>query len=250
MLKFYFMRNKILLLGLVITCSLQTFARAQIRSTIQVNTGGYYIFGYDRFEGPKSAPPTGLQGNYKSAVALLGLQYQYRFCKNLHAFANYSMASNQPDFISSKSGFGRFATYRHDMTMLLGLTDGRFEDAEGLLISRNNYHFFDAGLGYQYSFSGRHHLKGSFGLSYAYGYNVYLTKLIVSPYPDQAWSEVIPETAYRGEHVGYWGAVAGISYDYSFWENRLNAGTDAHFRYYESDMPFFMNYGLHVGFNF
>lgn len=242
------MKNKILFLGLMMASTLFMPTLAQNRSSVQLHTGGYYIFGYER-EGMPSSSSKGIQDNYKNAVALLGIQYQYRFDKNLLIFANYTMTSNQPDFINS-NGTARFATYRHDLSPLLEVTGGRFEDANGILIFRGNYHFFDAGLGYQYSLSGKHKLTGNLGLSYAYGYNFYLTKMIISPYPGEPWSEVIPESAYRSAHEGYWGAVAGLSYNYVFWKDRLSAGADIHFRYYERNMPFFMNYGMHMSYNF
>jgi len=242
------MKNKIRLLGLMMATTLSLQALAQSRSTVQLHTGSYYIFGYDRESMPSSSSK-GIQNNYKNAVALLGIQYQYRLDKNLSVFADYTITTHQPDFIDLNRT-SPFATYRFDLNPVLEVNNGRFEDAGGLLVSRGNYHFFDAGLGYQYVFSGKHKLTGNLGLSYAYGTNIYLTKMIVSPYPDQAWSEVIPETTYRSAHEGYWGAVAGLRYDYAFWENRLSAGADVHFRYYSGRMPGFMNYGLHVGYNF
>jgi len=243
------MKNKIRLLGLMMATVLSLPALAQSRSTVQLHTGSYYIFGYERLSDPQFSYPTGVQDNEKNAVALLGIQYQYRLDKNLSVFADYTITTNQPDFIDLNRT-SRFATYRFNLNPVLEVNNGRFEDADGLLVSRNNYHFFDAGLGYRYSFSAKHKLTGKIGLSYAYGTNVYLTKMTVSPYPNQAWSEVIPETTYRSAHEGYWGAVAGLSYDYTFWENRLSAGADIHFRYYSGRMPGFMDYGLHVGYNF
>lgn len=241
------MKNKIFLLALMTAFTLPVFA--QTKSSVKLHTGGYYIFGYDRLYSNQFSSSSGVQDNEKNAVALLGIQYQYQLDKNLSVFADYTMTTNQPDFIDI-NGTSRFANYRYDVSPFLNANNGRFEDADGLLVSRGNYHFFDAGMSYQYAFSAKHKLTGNLGLSYAYGYNVYLTKMIVSPYPGHPWDEVLPELGYRGAHEGYWGAVAGLSYDYAFWKNRLTAGADVQFRYYEGSMPGFMNYGLHLGYNF
>lgn len=242
------MKNKIFFFTLMMVFTLPAFG--QTKSSVQLHTGGYYILGYERLNGSQFSSPTGIQDNYKSAVALLGIQYQYQLGKNFSVFAAYTMTANQPDFLAL-NGSSRFATYRNDLDLISKIYNNHYEDAKGLLFYRGNYHFFDAGMSYQYAFSNKHKLTGNLGLSYSYGYNVYQTKLIIPPYyDDQTWNEVIAEVAFRGVHEGYWGAVAGLSYDYFFWKNRLSAGLDVHFRYYENSMPCFLNYGLHVGYSF
>lgn len=240
-----------LFLGLLL---LTTSAMAQKRSTIQINTGGFYLFGYRSLNSGYSSivDSKGLQGtNYKKVFAMQGIKYQYRFLKSFSAFAAYSLTSNQHQFYH----FGNWsaAVFSVEKQGSFDLIKSKYgwyySDPHGILSERWGYHFFDAGLNYEYTKLGKSHISAELGLTFAYGQNIYITKLVWAP-PMPDGSGDVELGGMRAEHEGYWGAVGGLNYDYLFWENRISAGADIHFRYYESSMPSFMNYGLHVGYHF
>lgn len=238
----------LLFLGLLL---LTVPAKAQQkRSSIQINTGGYYLFGYRSLESDHLFDSRGAQANYKNIFAMQGIKYKYRFYKYLSVFAGYSLTNNQHRFYNFGNRVRGFSFEQQGAFYEIKAKYGwYYSDPHGILSERWGYHFFDAGLNYEYSKLGKSRISAELGLSFAYGQNIYITKLVWAP-PMPDGSGDVELGAMRDDHVGYWGAVCGLSYDYIFWNNRLKAGVDIHFRYYEESMPFFMNYGLHVGCDF
>ena len=85
-------------------------------------------------------------------------------------------------------------------------------------------------------------------LSYAQGTEYTMTYTPLE-YESYGWN-CLGLQGTENEEKGYFGALAGIRYDYSFWKNRLNAGLNFDARQYAGGFPFQVNYGGHMGFNF
>ena len=122
------------------------------------------------------------------------------------------------------------------------------EKTIGKATHRSSLNYADLGATYKLLQPGRRHqLTLRAGISKAWGSSVYITSYDPIPRPwDWEWG---PATAdFRQER--FFGALAGIRYDYSFWKNRLNAGLNFDARHYAGGFPFQVNYGAHLGFNF
>jgi hypothetical protein len=122
-------------------------------------------------------------------------------------------------------------------------------DDTGKLIERQNYHYFDAGVRYEVFSAKNQALSFRQDLSVAYGTNVYLkdlSALWISP--DEPFHIIVAEL--EGKKEAQIGGVTGIAYDYHLWENRINIGLDVATRYYTGGLPFQINYGIHLGYNF
>lgn len=174
--------------------------------------------------------------------------------------------------------------YNHSMTNVVGLTLGRkinerteltlgyvFPNAQGILtygmgrllsseeildsyddlgklFDRWRYHYWDAGVRYKIVAIGNHSLKAFQSISLAHGENDYLENMGVVPIPGNSSHTVFIE--YETKKECYMGGTTGLSYDYTFWKNRINIGAHFAARYYLKNFPFQVNYGLHLGYNF
>jgi hypothetical protein len=107
--------------------------------------------------------------------------------------------------------------------------------------------FFDLFATHAFQFR-NHKIAGLAGLSLVTGINRYKTKLDI--WYNLPYELIIYNKEYKEERGVYLGAVAGLTYDYSFCSNRLNAGMDFLARYYPGDFPFTTNYGIHIGYSF
>lgn len=121
----------------------------------------------------------------------------------------------------------------------------------GKIETRHRYHFFDLGLSYSLLKIKRHTLSAGAAASFTLGENIYKTKpvIILPPPPPGGQAEII-DFAYEKREEHYWGGVADIRYDFTFWKNRINVGADLAARLYGGGFPFSLNYGIHAGFNF
>ncbi len=173
-----------------------------------------------------------------SFIESFNINYSKSILKNTHIYTNYLNAPNA--------------------SAVLMRANPMSENDDGKLDSREKYHFFDLGVGYQFFNLKNHSISINGALSIAYGTNVY---------------QLYMEATTRKET--YFGGTVNLKYDYVFWKDRLNVGINLGGRKYLSknnahlemlspnlqhidpnipggrhDFPFHLNYGIHVGFSF
>lgn len=179
------------------------------------------------------------------------MKYQYHLTNHFSVYGNFT-TNYIPNYRFEQDYMGYFVFLGNaspfEKEYIHYYPDGDYyvyNNPKGHLVQMANYYFFDIGGSYTYAINQRNKLSAHLALSNAYGTNMYL------------YSEVYYHTGNETLHAhfgnkkaDYWGAVAGLSYDYYFWRERMNVGATVNFRYYEKDMPFFVNYGPLIGFSF
>jgi|SRR5690606_19450844 len=149
------------------------------------------------------------------------------------------------------------------------------KEAVGKIENRGKYNYFDLGGAYKLWGFKNHTFSLSAALSLTYGENSYLTHVVWSdPKPGELYGRPF-HADYDKKMESYFGGVAGLRYDYTFWKNRINIGVDIAARHYfgkknaklenphpntqvsdpnipggRNNFPFQINYGIHVGYNF
>ena len=108
------------------------------------------------------------------------------------------------------------------------------------------FNYADLGGSYTFLKGKRHKLSARAGLSYATG-NSYREGYYTVP---EGMVICLAAPQFLTEKKGYFGALAGIRYNYFFWKNRINTGINFEARQYSGGFAFGVNYGMHLGFNF
>lgn len=158
-------------------------------------------------------------------------RYQFDFNKNVGIYIAVNRAP---------TGGNTFAAER-------GLAD---TNGIGKRQAWGKYYFYDLGLNYNLYQYKHHCISVNAALSYAKGEDIYLKSMIWLP----SWSGGpgfhIIEFENENKKAAYWGAVAGLRYDYYFNKDRCKVGAYFSGRYYGNDFPFQLNYGLGIGYVF
>lgn len=145
----------------------------------------------------------------------------------------------------------------------------------GKLTTHYEFNYFDIGGKYQLYKIKSHDFSITGALSLAHGRNEYLTHVVWSePEPGEPYGHPF-HANYATKKETYFGALAGLRYDYRFWNNRINIGLYLSARCYfgkknaklenpypgtqvpdpnipggRHSFPFQGNHGIHVGYNF
>lgn len=110
---------------------------------------------------------------------------------------------------------------------------------------RSYYRMIDLYAGYIFPIK-KHSISGSIGCSYTYGTNTFIDSFVVDPldprYDVPVWR--------HERNVGYLGAMAMISYDYTFCRNRFSVGIDYKLRLYQRIYVGYFLAGMHMRVNF
>ncbi len=186
----------------------------------------------------------------KNRIELSLFQYQ---------FANVSPASHYSplDKISVSVGYQRALTNRVGVFVQYSGMPGesqigyeRAGEKTPTGFGGGEYHrafnFTDLGGSYNFLKGKRHQFSARAGLSYARG-NSYKEGYYNVP---EGVTICLAAPQFLTEKKGYFGALAGVRYDYALCKNRLNAGLNLDARHYAGGFAFGVNYGMHLGFNF
>lgn len=202
--------KNILLALILVTTTLPGLA--QKKNRIELGLGGYHFFD--------------VIGYYNRPYTLGSISYQRNFSEDL-VFR-----------IGATNTIRNYLVDIYAVTLTQEQYSGD-KNAIDKIERRTLYYFFDLSVSYRFFDKGSNQFSAFAGPSMAYGRNEYLRAVHTDDYYE---GELVSET--------YSGAVAGLRYDYLFWQDRLNVGFEVLGRYYFGDFPFQLNYGLRVGYNF
>lgn len=162
---------------------------------------------------------------------LIGLKYTRQVRNHIYVFANTIFTGDQ-------FGINHVQPVISETYNTWGTLETKLE--------YSRYSFYDIGLSYRWEPACRHFLSLGIGPSFAYGKNNYIQYKSLPPSATGGGFYHTNEYKWKG----YFGGQINVSYDYELLKSRINIGAEAITRYYAKDLPFSINYGLHIGYNF
>ncbi len=204
------------LLALLITFSTATLGE-DFKNQLSVQTGYSYILSRavsERTEGIFNIP---------------GASYQ-RELRN-HVGVKLTFSAWNPSFING---------FKSDQTFFKMLDTNQIV---GSKLRLKGYKYVDFSAYYHYQFK-THHAYVVLGPSFTFGTTQYITSYYLNPDPPV---DMVIYTEDKKEVL--LGIVGGLSYNVSFFKNRLSAGPFANFRYYPKLFPQ-LDFGIQVGYRF
>lgn len=199
-------------------------AKKQYNNSIKLLTGDFFT-------------PNATRGEDIRPINQIGIYYERRIYKNLHAGFGYAQWEKWNMF--TRFGLKEYYTIPEYKV-------GSYTPIIGQLDYRSDYKMLDFYGFYKYHLSGRrHYLNIGLGLSYCWGLNFYLEYM--SP-PHSGINDGQISFLLKNEH--YYGLIPSISYDYLLLKNRLNIGLDTRARYYWYRPKPQYDISIHAGVNF
>jgi|GEM_PF-6945828 len=184
----------------------------------------------------------------------IGMEW-YHFYKRNYSFApfsvwhfSYAHMLHRGLSVSATYSFWRLAKqYDYPPTVFIE-SAWDISKPKGTKIEMTNFNYIDIQLGYQLPINQKHKFNFSLGPSFLKAQNTYVKDRAYIYRPNGSLHFTSLSTL--SIESNYYGAVASVGYQYTFWQEKLNAGVVLRARQYWENVPFHILYGVSIGYNF